>query len=59
MFRRRMHENNLTGAIPTSLGNLTRLQELKLQKNGLSGSIPSSFGNLKTVLILYVIQFRN
>jgi len=55
LFCRRLYENNLTGAIPTSLGNLLNLQELKLQKNALSGSIPSSFGNIKTLQFLYIL----
>jgi Leucine-rich repeat (LRR) protein len=55
MFCRRLYENKLTGAIPTSLGNLMNLQELKLQMNALSGSIPSSLGNIKTLQFLYVI----
>jgi Leucine-rich repeat (LRR) protein len=54
MLGRRMSENNLTGAIPTSLGRLASLQELKLQKNFLSGSIPMSLGNIKALQYLYV-----
>ena len=38
-------ENSFEGAIPPSVGNLTRIQELKLGKNRLSG-IPSSIGKL-------------
>ena len=55
MFFRRLYQNNLTGSIPPSLGNLTSLQELKLQKNAFSGSIPSSLGNLKALRFLYVV----
>ena len=55
MFFRRLYQNNLTGSIPPSLGNLTSLQELKLEKNAFSGSIPSSLGNLKTLRFLYDI----
>jgi len=35
-----------TGPIPTSLGNLTQLTELRLEGGTLSGPIPSSLGNL-------------
>ena len=55
MFFRRLYQNNLTGSIPPSLGNLTSLQELKLEKNAFSGSIPSSLGNLKALRFLYVV----
>jgi Leucine-rich repeat (LRR) protein len=36
--------NELSGAIPSSLGRLTRLLYLLLGNNNLGGSIPSSFG---------------
>ena len=36
----------LNGTIPSSLGNLTNLQQLRLDDNDLSGSIPSTLGNL-------------
>ena len=38
--------NELTGSIPSSLGSLTNLQELRLDENQLTGSIPSSLGSL-------------
>ena len=38
--------NELTGAIPPALGNLTSLQGLELSGNHLTGSIPSELGNL-------------
>ena len=37
---------NLTGTIPTELGELTSLQSLRLDRNSLSGTIPSELGNL-------------
>jgi RHS repeat-associated protein len=41
-----MSNNNLTGKIPASIGNLTKLKNLFLLTNKLSGRIPSSIGNL-------------
>ncbi|MEN8217501.1 MAG: S8 family serine peptidase, partial [Pseudomonadota bacterium] len=38
--------NNLTGSIPTELGNLTNLETLELSDNQLTGSIPTELGNL-------------
>jgi len=38
--------NQLSGSIPSSLGNLANLGHLNLMDNQLSGSIPSSLGNL-------------
>jgi len=38
--------NNLSGTIPSSIGNLTGLRYLNLQQNQLSGSIPDTIGNL-------------
>ena len=38
--------NNLTGSIPTALGNLSELRHLDLMGNDLTGSIPNRLGNL-------------
>lgn len=38
--------NQLTGEIPSEIGNLTALQWLELSQNDLSGPIPSEVGNL-------------
>lgn len=47
-----LSNNQLTGNIPTSLGNLTALTNLQLSGNQLSGSIPSSIGNLVNLTVL-------
>ena len=41
-----LYGNRLSGAIPASLGNLTKLRDLGLGFNRLSGTIPASLGNL-------------
>jgi Leucine-rich repeat (LRR) protein len=44
--------NNLTGSIPSQLGNITHLEELKLYWNNLSGNIPSQLGFLSNLTYL-------
>ncbi len=39
-------DNQLTGGIPTSLGNLANLERLQLNNNQLSGPIPTELGQL-------------
>ena len=46
--------NELTGSIPSSLGNLTNLEMLWLADNELTGSIPSSLGNLTNLKWWYL-----
>ena len=41
--------NNLSGTIPTELGNLTSLTELGFYNNELSGEIPTELGNLTSL----------
>ena len=49
----RLDGNQLSGSIPSELGNLAYLQELWLHDNQLSGSIPSELGNLDNLEYLY------
>lgn len=44
-----LSENQLTGIIPTELGNLTALRRLLLQDNQLTGSLPAEFANLASL----------
>ena len=44
--------NELSGEIPTELGNLTNLEWLDLSKKKLSGEIPASLGNLTNLQVL-------
>ena len=40
-------ENNLSGAIPSELGNLSRIEQLRVQENSLNGQLPSEIFNLE------------
>ena len=44
--------NNLSGVVPSSIGNLTHLQDLDMEYNQLSGQLPDSFDNLKAMVQL-------
>ena len=44
--------NELTGSIPSEIGNLTNLTYLNLTTNQLTGSIPSEIGNLTNLTSL-------
>ena len=44
--------NQLTGSIPSEIGNLTNLTSLYLNNNQLTGSIPSEIGNLTNLTFL-------
>ena len=41
-----LNENNLTGTIPETIGNLKHLQSLNLDFNSLEGELPNSIGNM-------------
>lgn len=44
--------NNLTGSIPTEIGDLASLEWLNLSANALTGPIPPALGNLSSLLFL-------
>jgi hypothetical protein len=48
--------NQISGSIPTNLGNLNNLQSLLLNNNQLNGTIPSEFGNLTSLGFLNLAQ---
>jgi len=41
-----LNDNQLTGSIPSGIGNLNNLERLYLNFNFLTGEIPSELGNL-------------
>ncbi len=46
--------NQLSGTLPSEIGNLTHLDTLYLRENQLSGTIPSEIGNLTQLSMLYL-----
>ncbi|XP_059436392.1 probable LRR receptor-like serine/threonine-protein kinase At1g53420 [Corylus avellana] len=50
--------NNLSGPIPSFLGNITTLQYLSIENNLFSGTIPPELGNLVNLEILSVFLSR-
>ena len=53
-----LRENRLSGTLPSSLGNLTKLQDLTLYRNEISGELPSSLGNLAELQVLWLGRNR-
>ena len=53
-----LENNNLTGPLPDSLGQLNHLQELSLSGNQLSGFIPDSFEHLIRLQVLHLSSNR-
>eukprot|EP00752_Nemacystus_decipiens_P016125 g14419.t2 len=49
-----LFSNNLQGPIPSELGNLTALEELRLSGNQLTGPIPEELGKLTALKELYL-----
>ena len=54
----RLMQNDLTGAIPGQIGDLTRLRELLLHENGLAGAIPPELGSLGRLESLFLNDNR-
>ncbi|CAB9526560.1 LRR receptor-like serine threonine-protein kinase [Seminavis robusta] len=52
----RIDDTPIRGTIPTTLGNLTALQELSASRVRLSGTIPTEIGLLQNLEILYMPQ---
>ena len=50
----RLSGNHLSGTLPASLGNLTKLTRLSLARNQLTGEIPEELGNLASLRYLYL-----
>ncbi|KAK6915987.1 Protein kinase domain [Dillenia turbinata] len=48
-----LYSNNISGKIPSKLGNLENLVRLDLYLNKLSGSFPDALGNLQKLRFLY------
>ena len=44
-----LHDNDLTGTIPSELGSLSSLEWLSLYRNDLTGTIPSELGRLSSL----------
>ena len=49
-----LQDNQLTGAIPDSVGALSSLRHLDLYNNLMTGDIPASIQNLTNLKIMYV-----
>ncbi|KAM7462655.1 hypothetical protein LguiA_030776 [Lonicera macranthoides] len=47
-----LESNQFTGAIPTSLSNVSDLAPLQLSENNFTGKIPTSFGSLQNLQVL-------
>ena len=50
-----LRNNNLTGMLPASIGNLSGLQSLQFDQNFIGGGIPNSMGNLISLQYLSMI----
>ncbi|PAN35606.1 hypothetical protein PAHAL_6G221300 [Panicum hallii] len=50
-----LHYNKLSGSIPYSVGEMTRIRSLWLQANTLSGVLPDSIGNCTKLEELYLL----
>jgi hypothetical protein len=44
-----LYSNQLTGTIPSSIGNAAQLSNFDVSSNSLVGTIPASLGNISTL----------
>jgi subtilisin family serine protease/Leucine-rich repeat (LRR) protein len=49
-----LHENNLTGTLPSEWGGLSELESLSLSRNSLSGPVPAELGQLSELRELWL-----
>ncbi len=54
VFSIALPNNNLSGSIPAELGDLAKMEELKLTRNQLSGPMPAALGNLSNLRVLRI-----
>ncbi|BBH02092.1 Leucine-rich repeat protein kinase family protein, partial [Prunus dulcis] len=52
--KRILDNNNLTGRIPSTIGNVQTLLTVRLDRNSLSGHVPSSLNNLSNMAELHL-----
>ncbi len=50
-----LNTNNLTGTLPSTIGNLSALQMLQLDANAIGGTIPTSMGNLLSLQFFSIV----
>lgn len=53
-----LNTNNVTGSLPTEIGDFSELEQLALVQNGISGNLPNELGNLLKLKNLY-LGFNN
>jgi hypothetical protein len=49
-----LSSNSIGGVVPTSLGNLINLEELRIDRNAFSGTLPTSIGRLEKLRLFYL-----
>jgi hypothetical protein len=47
-----LHENRISGSIPSGIGNLTNLVFLRMEQNNFVGNLPSAIGNIANLTFL-------
>jgi len=52
-------ENELSGEIPSEIGNLVLLENFDAGENNLVGTIPTQFGNVTTIKIVDLGMYFN